>query len=56
MYEINLLTFLAEQSGGLALDGTRKIMKLEPLELHQRSPIFIGSTQYGGKSCVLSER
>ncbi len=32
-----------EQAGGYASDGTRCILDVEPKELHQRSPLFIGS-------------
>lgn len=43
LYECNPLAFLAEQAGGLASDGSRRIMDLEPTELHQRVPFFVGS-------------
>lgn len=43
LYECNPLAFLAEQAGGLASDGNRRIMDLEPTELHQRVPFFVGS-------------
>jgi fructose-1,6-bisphosphatase I len=43
LYEANPLAFLAEQAGGLATDGTDRILDLEPAELHQRCPLFIGS-------------
>ncbi len=37
------LAMVVEQAGGLATDGTRRILDLEPQELHQRVPLFIGS-------------
>jgi fructose-1,6-bisphosphatase I len=43
LYECNPLAFLAEQAGGLATDGKRRILDLEPTELHQRVPFFVGS-------------
>ena len=43
MYEANPMAFLAEQAGGKATDGHRRIMDLEPTGLHQRTPLFIGS-------------
>ncbi len=43
LYECNPLAFLAEQAGGLATDGNRRILDLEPTELHQRVPFFVGS-------------
>jgi len=43
MYECNPLALLIEQAGGLATTGTRRILELEPSELHQRCPLIIGS-------------
>lgn len=43
LYENNPLAMLAEQAGGMATDGYRRIMEIEPTELHQRTPLFIGS-------------
>ena len=43
LYECNPLAFIVEQAGGMATDGTRRIMEIEPDELHQRVPCFIGS-------------
>ncbi|EGY29196.1 Fructose-1,6-bisphosphatase [Candidatus Regiella insecticola 5.15] len=43
LYECNPMAFLAEQAGGKATDGTRLILDIDPTELHQRSPLFIGS-------------
>ncbi len=43
LYECNPMAFLAEQAGGLASDGYRRIMEIEPEELHQRVPFFCGS-------------
>jgi fructose-1,6-bisphosphatase I len=37
------LSFVAEQAGGMASDGTRRILEIEPDSLHQRVPLFIGS-------------
>lgn len=45
MYEANPLAFLAEQAGGLATDGTQSILDIEPNDLHQRVPLFIGSKE-----------
>lgn len=44
MYECNPLAFLAEQAGGKASDGTMRIMEIEPTDLHQRAPYFVGNT------------
>lgn len=43
LYECNALAFIAEQSGGAATDGTRRIMEIAPTAFHQRTPFVIGS-------------
>jgi len=43
MYECNPMGFIVEQAGGRATDGHTRILELEPEELHERSPIYIGS-------------
>lgn len=43
LYECNPLAFIAEQAGGLASDGHKRIMEIEPKKLHQRVPYFVGS-------------
>ena len=43
LYEANPMAFIIEQAGGMASDGTRRIMEIEPHELHQRVPVFMGS-------------
>ncbi|HTJ49623.1 MAG TPA: class 1 fructose-bisphosphatase [Cyclobacteriaceae bacterium] len=43
MYECNALAFIAEQAGGKASDGQRRILDIEPKELHQRTPFYVGS-------------
>ena len=43
LYECNPMAFIAEQAGGLASDGFRRIMDIEPTELHQRTPFICGS-------------
>jgi fructose-1,6-bisphosphatase I len=43
LYEANPLAFVVEQAGGLATDGQRRILDVDPTELHQRTPLFIGS-------------
>jgi fructose-1,6-bisphosphatase I len=37
------MAFLAEQAGGLATDGRARILDLAATELHQRTPLVIGS-------------
>jgi fructose-1,6-bisphosphatase I len=43
LYECNPLAFMIEKSGGKATNGVKRILDLQPTELHQRSPLFIGS-------------
>lgn len=43
LYEANPLAFIAQEAGGAACDGSRNILDIEPTELHQRTPLYIGS-------------
>jgi fructose-1,6-bisphosphatase I len=43
LYEAAPLAFIAEEAGGFASDGTRRIMELSPTTLHERTPLFLGS-------------
>ena len=43
LYEANPLAFIVEQAGGLATDGSERILDVQPTELHQRVPLYIGS-------------
>lgn len=43
MYECNPMAFIAEVAGGMATDGTKRILEVVPEHLHQRSPLFLGS-------------
>ena len=43
LYEACPLAFIAEQAGGAASDGCRPILDIKPTELHQRTPLVIGS-------------
>jgi fructose-1,6-bisphosphatase I len=43
LYEAAPLSFVAEQAGGAAIDGARRIMDIQPTELHQRTPLYLGS-------------
>lgn len=42
LYEANPLAFIAEQAGGVAIDGQERILSLAPSEIHQRVPLVIG--------------
>jgi len=41
--EASPLAFVCRQAGGAATDGVGDILDIEPQELHQRVPLFIGS-------------
>lgn len=43
LYEASPLAFVIEQAGGRAINGKERILDIEPTELHQRTPLFIGS-------------
>ncbi len=43
MYEANPLGFVAEQAGGAASTGRRRIMDIVPEQLHQRTPLILGN-------------
>jgi fructose-1,6-bisphosphatase I len=43
LYEANPMAFLFEQAGGLATNGNERILDIMPTELHQRTPLVIGS-------------
>lgn len=44
MFEANPMAWLIEQAGGLATTGSRRILEVEPKDIHQRVPVFMGST------------
>src|SRR6266567_509005 len=43
LYEANPLSFIVEQAGGAATDGRNRILDIQPDDLHQRTPLYIGS-------------
>jgi len=43
MVEANPLAMVVQQAGGYASDGNGPILELQPNELHQRVPLYIGS-------------
>ena len=45
MYEVNPTAFIVEQAGGIAIDGSKRVMEIVPGSLHERTPLFIGSKQ-----------
>ncbi|KDP29993.1 hypothetical protein JCGZ_18760 [Jatropha curcas] len=45
VYEANPLSFLVEQAGGRGSDGKVRILSIQPVKLHQRLPLFLGSLE-----------
>src|SRR5688572_6874101 len=43
LYECNPFAFIVEVAGGKATNGEERILDIQPTELHQRTPMFIGS-------------
>ena len=43
LYELAPMSYLIEQAGGAATTGTRRILEIEPTDLHQREPVVIGN-------------
>ena len=43
LYEANPIAFVCEQAGGVASDGYRRILEIEPESVHQRTPLAAGS-------------
>ncbi len=45
LYECAPLAMVVEQAGGMASTGRQPVREVEPTELHQRVPLFIGSAE-----------
>jgi fructose-1,6-bisphosphatase I len=43
LYECNPFAFIVQAAGGKATNGKQSILEIQPTELHQRTPLFIGS-------------
>jgi fructose-1,6-bisphosphatase I len=50
VYECNPLAMLIEQAGGKASNGKERILDLAPTNIHQRSPLYLGS-KYDVEEC-----
>ncbi len=44
-FEAAPLAFIVEHAGGKATDGQTRILDIKPTDIHQRTPLFIGSTR-----------
>eukprot|EP00897_Mesotaenium_endlicherianum_P005656 jgi/Mesen1/5118/ME000255S04088 len=45
LYECAPMSYLAEQAGGRGSDGHRRVLDIVPHQVHQRVPLFIGSSE-----------
>jgi len=45
LYEANPMAFLMEQAGGKGTTGTTRILDLVPQGIHDRCPVFLGSSE-----------
>ncbi len=43
LYEAAPLAFLAEQAGGYGSDGKQSLLDIQPKNIHQRTPVFLGN-------------
>jgi len=45
LYEAFPMAYLTEQAGGLATTGSKRILDIQPTQIHQRCPVFLGSKE-----------
>lgn len=50
LYEASPLAWIAEEAGGRASSGTSDILDIQPRELHQRTPLYMGSKDLVGRA------
>ncbi|XP_067084305.1 fructose-1,6-bisphosphatase 1a [Osmerus mordax] len=43
LYECNPMAFIIEQAGGLATTGSISVLDIQPVSIHQRAPVVMGS-------------
>ena len=53
MYECNPMAFIVEQAGGKAHSGKTRILDIPPTDLHQREPLYIGSSEIEKQAVVV---
>lgn len=51
MYEANPMSFLVEQAGGISSTGYQRIMEIQPVDIHQRVAVILGS-KHEVESCL----
>jgi fructose-1,6-bisphosphatase I len=54
-YECNPMALIVEAAGGIADSGNGRILDIVPQELHQRTPIYIGSKEMVKKALSFSK-
>lgn len=45
MYEGNPMAYIVEQAGGKAITGRQRILDIVPKQIHERCPVFMGSSE-----------
>ncbi|GLJ21488.1 hypothetical protein SUGI_0396790 [Cryptomeria japonica] len=45
LYECAPMSYIVEQAGGKGSDGHKRVLDIQPQEVHQRVPLYIGSTE-----------
>ncbi|KAL3681037.1 hypothetical protein R1sor_023993 [Riccia sorocarpa] len=45
LYECAPMSYLAEQAGGKGSDGHRRVLDIQPEQVHQRVPLYVGSVE-----------
>ncbi|XP_065852465.1 fructose-1,6-bisphosphatase, chloroplastic [Euphorbia lathyris] len=45
LYECAPMSFIVEQAGGKGSDGQHRVLDIQPVEIHQRVPLYIGSPE-----------
>jgi fructose-1,6-bisphosphatase I len=46
LYEAAPMALICEQAGGRASDGDEDILDVHPTDLHQRTPLYLGSAEF----------
>ena len=45
LYEANPIVYIAEQVGGIALDGDDRVLDVQPRGIHQRTRLVVGGRE-----------
>ena len=46
LYEAAPMAMIVEQAGGRGSDGSKRLMEIQPESLHQRTPLYMGSSAF----------